>query len=70
MYTIYKNSHKKSFLVCNAHDNKKDAMTWAVDYFHKKPGQLNLVVGYIQDDYLYLEPIEDYDFNAYVVYTK
>lgn len=70
MYEIYKNSNKKSFLVCGSHDNKREAMNWATEYFHKKPDQIEIKVGYILDDTLYFERFEGYDYSAYVAFTK
>lgn len=70
MYEVYKNSNKKSFLVCGAHDNKREAMKWATEYFKKKPEQIEIKVGYILDDAVYFDKVDDYEFSAYVAFTK
>lgn len=70
MYEIYKNSDKKTFLVCGSHDSRKDALKWATEHFHKKPEQIMVKTGYVLNDSVYFEKIDDYEFSAYVAFTK
>lgn len=70
MIDIYKNSHRKTYLVGGESEGSEELMEAAMKHFHKAKDQIVVRIAYVKDDALFFDDLDRFDCIAWVAFTK